>query len=239
MKIEKSTTHREKAENTTKQRMPVASRLLPGEPRADFRAVAQLHIQGIPEGFLSSLGTGFLARLYRGIAGDKDGVCYVVRDTMGRVTGFVAGTADRRSLFRRVLRNGFFPLFFSLLPGAVRPRMLARCLETVQYGLMSGKSDPKNAGRQDRPAAELLAIVVDRQCARSGAGRNLVGALDNWMQNRGVMRYLVVTAAEDSVSNAFYRSCGFVRQRELTHHGNRLTEYGKSVKRGLHARSQG
>jgi hypothetical protein len=41
--------------------------------------------------------------------------------------------------------------------------------------------------------------------------------------------YKVVTLGSDTVSNAFYVSCGFSASREFVHHGNTMQEYRRRI----------
>ena len=59
--------------------------------------------------------------------------------------------------------------------------------------------------------------------------KKLVGDLENWFREKGVTSYKTVTWSEDTVSNKFYLSCGFILSRSFKHHGNILNEYTKTI----------
>ncbi|MGB7566538.1 MAG: hypothetical protein WBM07_01650, partial [Chitinivibrionales bacterium] len=65
--------------------------------------VAQLHIQGIRTGFLSTLGNNFLMRLYRNMARTPGSVVFVARNEEDSILGFVAGTIDTGKMYKRIL----------------------------------------------------------------------------------------------------------------------------------------
>ena len=74
--------------------------------RADARASALLHAGQIDEGFLSTLGPSFLARLYRRVALSDDSFL-LIADASGKRVGFLAGALDVASLYKRFLiRDG-------------------------------------------------------------------------------------------------------------------------------------
>jgi ribosomal protein S18 acetylase RimI-like enzyme len=164
----------------------------------DAPAVASLHAGQIAEGFLSFLGPGFLARLYRRIVRSAESFL-LVAESEGRVVGFIAGTADVAGLYRTFLwRDG---------PGAalgVAGRLLRswrRVIETLRHG--SGDGVGRGVG------VELLAIAVDPGCQGRGVGGALVGAFLTRVQaDRGGAAYVVV-AADNAGAIALYRRAGF------------------------------
>ena len=63
------------------------------------KAAAQLHIDGINQGFISSLGLDFVTALYRAIAQDPQSFGYVaVID--GKVVGFATFTTNLKGLYK-------------------------------------------------------------------------------------------------------------------------------------------
>ena len=88
---------------------------------ADLDAVATLHATRIGEGFLSSLGPGFLRRLYRRVLRSPDGFVIVATDGP-RVVGFVAGIGDLGALYRRFVVHDGVAAGVAALPRLVPPR---------------------------------------------------------------------------------------------------------------------
>jgi len=191
--------------------------------RGDFRAVGRLHVDALPLGFLSTLGTGFLTALYQGIACEPGSGVWVAEHA-GRVVGFLAGTRDIRTCYRRVLRRRAPALAFAMLPHLVRPSIWRRAFETLRYPRESAEAAP-------RPAAELLAIAVDAAVRGRGIGRRLIEQLDEACRGWGVAEYCVPTHAVDPDSNAFYRAVGLRLARAFVHHGRPMHEYRRQVPR--------
>lgn len=163
---------------------------------ADAPAVARLHASEIGEGFLSSLGPAFLARLYRRIVRHPASLL-VVADDGGAVVGFAAATERTGALYRSFLaRDG-------LAAAAVAaPRLVGsgrRLLETLRY--------PGHAGSGGD--AELLAVAVAAHARGRGLGRALVEGAVAQLVGRGSGSVRVVTASDNGPALALYAACGF------------------------------
>ena len=199
----------------------------------DAARVASLHRQAIPRGFLSELGDGFLHRLYGFIARAEGSRVLVAVDAADRCVGFIAGSVDTRRCYREVLRRGGLSLLAGLLPGVLRPSVLARIFQTILYPLRGTREATTSGGavERDRVApAELLAVAVDRSARGRGVGRLLVAALEDFYRNSGYEgSYRVVTDTADPRSNAFYTALGFHPAGTFRHHGRAMSRYIKAV----------
>jgi ribosomal protein S18 acetylase RimI-like enzyme len=174
---------------------------------ADAILAARLHGSEISEGFLSSLGTPFLARLYRRIVRSPQSFL-LVATADGAPVGFIAGTEGVRELYRSfLLRDGAIATAVAL-PRIVRS--WRRVLETLRY--TSGEAGP------ELPAAELLAVAVDPRARGKGAGRALVQAFTAELGRRGVRGARVVVGADNDAAIRLYESCGFARVASIEVH---------------------
>jgi hypothetical protein len=72
--------------------------------RALYRAVADLYTQNIDQGFLSTLGPGFLNLLYRAIDENPERALIVAYED-GAVCGFIAGTVNLQQVYLGLLRR--------------------------------------------------------------------------------------------------------------------------------------
>ena len=178
---------------------------------ADVDQIARLHAEQIDEGFLTSLGLPFLRRLYARILQSDDCFVVVALDD-DAVTGFVAGVADLRALYRRfVLRDG--------LGAAVRcaPRLLhnlPRVVETLRY--------PEAVA--DLPSAEILAVAVSSRQWGTGIGRSLVRAAVDEFRSRSIKAAKVVTTSDNDRALAMYRGAGFISAARVEMHAGRSSE---------------
>jgi ribosomal protein S18 acetylase RimI-like enzyme len=178
---------------------------------ADAPAAARLHAGQIAEGFLSSLGPGFLTLLYRRIVRWPRSFL-LVAEVDGTVVGQAAATEDVGGLYRQFLvRDG-------LRAGAVAaPRLLRRwrsTLETLRYP----------SGEGDLPPAELLAVAVDTGWQGQGIGRTLVAAANEELARRGVTNARVVVGASNAPALALYRATGFRPSASIQVHANAKSE---------------
>jgi ribosomal protein S18 acetylase RimI-like enzyme len=181
----------------------------------DVAAIAGLHADRIREGFLSSLGTAFLRRLYRRVLVSADGFVLVATGPASAeapVIGFVAGVASVGALYRRfIMRDG-------LVAGAVAaPRLVRavpRVVETLRYP----------AATADLPDAEILAVAVAADATGGGIGRALVHAATAEFSRRGITETKVVTTADNGAALAMYRACGFVPTTGVEVHAGRASE---------------
>jgi ribosomal protein S18 acetylase RimI-like enzyme len=173
--------------------------------REDATAIAQMHTVRITEGFLPTLGTPFLRRLYRRVVASPDAFAFVADDD-GRVVGFVAAALDVGALYRVFLvRDG-------VVAGiAAAPRLARswrRVLETLRYPTSTA----------ELPRAEILAVCVAADAGGRGIGRTLVETAVGELDRRGVETVKVVTGAGNDPAIAMYRACGFeIAERMRVH----------------------
>lgn len=181
----------------------------------DAPAVATLHQQGIPTGFLSSLGPKFLTELYSVLADSQHGFGFVC-DLGGAPVGFIACAADTGRFYKEALKKRGVRLALRLLPHIWRPRALRNTIETVLY-----PSDLPD----DLPVAEILSIVVTAKARRRGIGRVLVGRAMAAFRGRDIKQVIVSAWAENEAAEALYLSCGFDVAHTRKHHGLLMETY--------------
>jgi ribosomal protein S18 acetylase RimI-like enzyme len=174
--------------------------------RCDVPAIARLHASRIAEGYLSSLGLRFLARLYGRIVESPDAFAHVAIED-GRVVGFSACAVDVRALYRAfVVRDGL-PAGLAAAPRLLRS--LPRVWETLRYP----------AATSSLPEAEILAVAVAADATGRGVGRELVDANTRSLRERDVRAVKVVTGADNRAALAMYAKCGFEVAERLEVHG--------------------
>jgi ribosomal protein S18 acetylase RimI-like enzyme len=175
--------------------------------RADVPAVAALHRDRFPDGFLPKLGSRPLERLYRH-AVRSPGAFVLVSDDADGVSGFVAVAEDTRRFYREFLRRHGVAAALIAAPAVLRaPR---KVWETVRYG--------SRAHHADLPSAEILAVAVAERERGTGAAPSLLAAALEELRRRGVGAARVVTAAGNSRALRLYERAGFRQRRRIEVH---------------------
>ncbi len=172
----------------------------------DRRAVADLHIQGIDTGFLSSLGPGFLSVLYRAMIQDPDSAV-LVAERDGVVVGFVAGTLDTGRFYRRFARR-YAPAAGLAILTRLRPGMVTRMRETRGYG--------SNAPGEVK--AELLSMAVAPAARGRGLANRLGLELLEWARARELEGMKVVVGAANAAAIRVYSKLGFAEDQLIEVH---------------------
>jgi ribosomal protein S18 acetylase RimI-like enzyme len=197
-------------------------------------SVALLHQQGITTGFLSRLGTPFLAALYGAIASSQWSRVFVALSEQQPV-GFVACSVDTGRMYRGIFLRKGLRLGALLLPHMARPSALWNMVQTVLYPVFHRTPEPAGSDASAHTStnepvrAELLSIAVDRNRQGVGVGKLLVAEMEQYFSERGVTQCKVVTLAKDETSNGFYRAAGFEFVGTFVHHGNEMCEYIKQI----------
>jgi ribosomal protein S18 acetylase RimI-like enzyme len=174
----------------------------------DAAAIAALHVARIGEGFLATLGPGFLRRLYARMARTQDAFV-VVADDARDVVGFCAVAEDTRRLYRSFIVRDGVPASVAALPSIARaPR---RTWETLRYGTRA-------SGEHELPSAEILAVAVAGSHAGQGLGGALVERALEELRARHIGGARVVTGATNEPALRMYRRAGFVPHTQTEVH---------------------
>jgi ribosomal protein S18 acetylase RimI-like enzyme len=191
-----------------------------------YRQVASLHADSIHLGFLSSLGTPFLALLYEAIDVEPSAVL-LIEENQGRIIGFVSGARGMRPIYRRLLAR--WPrLAVALLPALASPRKLRKILEILFLGRKHGASQPA------RPEAELLSIAVAPEARGTGCAERLYHALCRHFAAEGVPRFCVVVGDALTPAHRFYTRMGAeVIGKVEVHKGEGSVLYSQDTKLGI------
>lgn len=189
--------------------------------REIYRQVAQLHIANIDQGFLSTLGVGFVSLLYQVIDEGVDSVLLTVeRDD--KVVGFVAGGMGMGPIYRRMFRHA--PrLALALLPSLLLPWRIRRMIEILRYSRGNDQSS-------SWPRAELLSIALDPAYRGQHLAETLYQRLTEFFGSRGSAEFKIVVGAALGPAHRFYLRMGAepVAQTEV-HQGEHSTIYCQRV----------
>ena len=189
-----------------------------------YRSVAELHIANINQGFLSTLGVGFISLMYRAIDEGDDSVLLVAQSD-GKVIGFVAGATGMKPIYRRMLR--YWPQsFWALLPSLFSPRRVWRIIEILRYSRGGGGSSNGVA----LPAAELLSIAVAPAFRGQHHAENLYQSLCEHFLQRKLPAFKIVVGSALAPAHKFYRRMGAQPAAEVeVHQGSASTVYVQAL----------
>ncbi|MBI2028537.1 MAG: GNAT family N-acetyltransferase [Candidatus Levybacteria bacterium] len=187
--------------------------------KSETSSLAKIHYFELYSDFLSSLGEKFLRLLYEDLLGEDTHI-YVVSYGDG-IQGFVAGSKDFNSVFKKIIIKNFIKYSFMLLPRVLySPFILKKIFETLFYIKKEGKSVPQ---------AELIAIAVSKKYHRKGFGKRLVRILEKSFLQHNVREYKVSVNADNYIANSFYSSLGFKKNHDFYLYGKKINLYTKRI----------
>jgi GNAT superfamily N-acetyltransferase len=182
--------------------------------------VARLHIEGIKEGFIGSLGSKFVYYLYQAIV-ESDKAFGFVAVKGDKVLGFVSCAENTGTVYMMMLKRNFFRLFWAYLPKILHLKNIKKVAETLLYPVRS---------RNVLPPAELLSVVVAKEARGLGLGGKLVEASKEEFRRRGVTVFKT-TVDELFPANDFYKHIGFKHVGKCYHHGDMHNTYVLEIKK--------
>jgi glycosyltransferase involved in cell wall biosynthesis/ribosomal protein S18 acetylase RimI-like enzyme len=175
--------------------------------RSDSDRLAELHAEGLPDAFLTRLGTSVLERLYRAMVDDGGCVC-LVAEVDGALAGFVSGTISIGAFKRRfVLRHGI-PVAIALARSLLKRGLLRGIFEDLRYR----GEDP---GRCD---AEVMSVAIAPEFRNRGLARQLIAGVTGDLGRLGATEARVLVAAENREANRLYPLVGFEPAGSITLH---------------------
>lgn len=183
--------------------------LAPNAAPTIFEALARLHAEEISGGFLTSLGTPLLKRLYRAIAGSPDAFVLIFQCGSG-IGAFLCASTDTKRVYRHVLRRAWPHLLPVIIRKALSRHTIQRCWETLRY--------PSRQQVAEGPKAEILNFCVSGRIQRTGVGRQLFAAMEAEYRRRGVNAIRIVTGAGQHSAIRFYEKVGAIREASIQVH---------------------
>lgn len=175
----------------------------------DAPRLALLHMQNLPDAFLTSLGRRFLTYLYRAFVSCPRAFC-VVAVSDGSVVGFATGAEDIGVFYRHFGRKYLFVVGPVLITKIFNPKSARKVIDNMLY--------PSRV-KEGLPRAEFLTLGVDRSHRGQGIGEALYNELVREFRRRGVSEFKA--AVSDWLSGAcrFHERNGGVVAAVLELHG--------------------
>jgi ribosomal protein S18 acetylase RimI-like enzyme len=187
-----------------------------------YRQVAHLHVANLDQGFLATMGVGFLAELYRAIDKCPQSVL-IVKCEQGKVVGFVSGLAAPMSVVYRRLMRRFLIWSMPLFPVLGSPARMSRVVEILRYA----KSESPHL---DLPTPELLSIVVASDCRGKGVAESMYADLIDYFRQVQVAKFKIVVGEKLLPAQRFYDRMGALPLAEMElHQGAKSVVYVQTV----------
>jgi len=186
---------------------------------SDVKRLAEIHSTELSKDFLPSLGKKFLELLYSNLIQSKDVYVWVVVKN-NSIQGFIVGSKDFNSLFKKIIFRNFTKFAFLILPKLVKKIfMIKDIFDTFFYTKKMG----------DRISAELVVIAVSKKFHRKGLGRKLVFALEKEFVKNHINKYKVSVNDNNKVANSFYISFGFRKSHDIVLYNKKINSYVKNL----------
>jgi len=192
--------------------------------KSDINEVVRVHLESFQGFFLTFLGPSFLSVLYSFLAADKQSISFVACSTQDtRIVGFVVGTLEPSSFYRKAIRSRVLTFALSAVPAVIRdPRILGNLVRALC------KPKEMDAIPAD---CELMSIAVLPDYASKGIGRKLEAAFTNEARRHNAHSITLTTdKLNNDVVNRFYESCGYVVYDSfVTPEGREMNRYMKKI----------
>ena len=179
-------------------------------PRERYRQVAGLHKRCLDQGFLATLGEGFLALIYEAIDHTGEATLLVAEED-GQVQGFITGGVGMGPIYRRMMRSPV-RLGLALAPAMLRPAKVRRILDIVRYSGDGGLPE-------GLPDAELLSLAVAPEWRGKSVAEGLYQRLVEDFRKRGVDAFRITVGETLAPAHRFYQRMGASVAGEVEVHG--------------------
>ncbi len=178
--------------------------------------VAQLHIIGVSEGFITSLGIDFVTSLYQAMAKSEFFFGFVAEKD-NKVLGFAAFTISLSSLYKSVILNNALKFAFILAWKMFSLSTIKKIFETLCY--------PGRIKKLNLPSAEFLSVVVAEEGRGQGLAKKMMQAGFDECVARGIDRIKILAAINYDAVNKMYEKCGFQLFGQIDNHGIKSNVY--------------
>ena len=184
----------------------------------DYKRVAQLHIENLEQSFLASLGSTFLAEMYRALDISENTVLLVeTRDKI--IVGFVTGGSGMGAVYKNMLSRIWvwsLPLSFRLFSF----KRIKRVMEIVKYSF-NNKEGPNNF-----PRNELFSIAVATTFRGQGVSVKLYNSLSNYFREKNINSFKIIVGHALAPAHRFYVRMGAIPHDTIEiHAGEKSTLY--------------
>lgn len=178
-----------------------------------YLQIAQIHIESINEGFLSSLGLPFMALLYEKIDLTPSGYLEVIEKD-NQIIGFVSGTKNGLKPILKSMWSDKLPLFLALAPNLINPFKIIKIIEILFHSV--GTKD-ENAF----PKEELLSIAIRPQFRGLGLAEVLFQKLVSRFREYGSPSFKIIVGRDLIPAHKFYQKMKCKEVAKITIHSHK------------------
>jgi len=183
----------------------------------ELRQAAQIQIQELPQGFLSSLGEKPLELIFAHVARSPLGIMVLaVEENTGKVVGYVFGSLDTGKLYKEFLLKRTFQAIRYFAPKLLSWQRIKKALETLLYPV-------KKQSQQDKSGAELLDLAVITSYHGTGVAQQLFKNFVEECRLRGVKAFEIPTTEGLERAHRFYEKMGARRVGSVEVHNGKKT----------------
>lgn len=183
----------------------------------DFEEIIQLHLSAFKGLFAAELGVNLLKRFYKTILLSKDGFLFVAKDNSS-IKGFICGVASDKNLFTLSFKLKF--LYYFLKRIIFYPDSIVNLMRFIKKSFVT--TDIKSE-------AELLSVVVSKDCRRKGIGKKLIDSFLEFLTQKRVKSLKVFTDTRISDATNFYETLGFKLVKTINLFGIETRCYIKNI----------
>lgn len=173
---------------------------------SELRQAAQIQIQELPEGFLSSLGEKPLALIFRHVAESQFGLMVLAVDNETNcVVGYVFGAIHTGKLYKDFLMKRTLVALRYFLPKLLSWTRIKKAFETLLYPAKKGTV------QNSFPKSELLDLAVTHTYHGTGVAQYLFTAFVDLCKSKGIRSFVIPTTEGLDRAHRFYEKMGAKR----------------------------
>lgn len=183
---------------------------------SDSKAIALLHKECIPTGFLSSLDTKYLSLMYKIIIEER--FCFVAEQD-NKIIGFISGTIDSKALYKKIMSKNLLKLMPLFIKKIFSYTFIKKSISSFLIPFKTGKGE-KN---KEEVLPELLSIVISKDIQSKGIGTKLLFELESELKQKGFKKYKVIAGDNLVSANKFYLKNGFILSEQIELHKGQVS----------------
>ena len=193
---------------------------------ADYRVLAEKHIEVFPDFFMSTLGLSFLQTYYKYVLRHPDTVSFFAV-LNGEVVGYVVGRLRTKGFLKSVIKRHPIPFMWEGIKLVfTRPKALVRIFNNLEKKQDNGQVE------DNQDYGEIGLIGISPSLKGKGIGRLLLGQIELELRNHNVMRLSLTTDYYNNENTlAAYKAWGFsILYDFVTYPNRRMYRLIKDVK---------